>query len=316
MAVKHKKVSAVADSGDTSLVQPSNWNDDHAVDGDGLVIPTKTLSTIATPPTDSAAFCVFPDLDGSQVPAVKYASGITRRLDWTALEQIPHTLIANGNQNVVQTQSFNAAGTGTATARTMSSASLATKVCRIGYVSTATAGSVCGIRNNSALAIVGLGQPFTGYSASILFCIGDAGDTFGQRMFVGMSGNTVAPTNVDPATLTNVAGIAQLDTDDTQLYWNWGGTAAQTPEAIGTDFPPTANVLYHLEIENPQVGGVVYMRLTNMETGAIANKTVSGGAAILPNGAITTNNWRSNQAAAAGGVALDIHRITIYNHYF
>lgn len=28
-AVRHKKVSAVADSGDTNLVQPSDWNDDH-----------------------------------------------------------------------------------------------------------------------------------------------------------------------------------------------------------------------------------------------------------------------------------------------
>lgn len=30
MAVTHKFVSAIADSGDTTIVQPSNWNDTHA----------------------------------------------------------------------------------------------------------------------------------------------------------------------------------------------------------------------------------------------------------------------------------------------
>ena len=32
MAVTHAKVSAVADGGDTDLVQPSDWNADHVID--------------------------------------------------------------------------------------------------------------------------------------------------------------------------------------------------------------------------------------------------------------------------------------------
>ena len=33
ITVKHKYVSAVPDSGDTNVVQPSNWNDDHQLTG-------------------------------------------------------------------------------------------------------------------------------------------------------------------------------------------------------------------------------------------------------------------------------------------
>lgn len=50
MALKHAKTSAVADGGDSSLVQPSDWNADHAVDSEGIPFPTDG----ATPATPAA----------------------------------------------------------------------------------------------------------------------------------------------------------------------------------------------------------------------------------------------------------------------
>ena len=38
MAVTHTKVSAIADSGNTDLVQPSDWNASHAIDSDGITL--------------------------------------------------------------------------------------------------------------------------------------------------------------------------------------------------------------------------------------------------------------------------------------
>lgn len=40
MAVTHTKVSAIADSGNTDLVQPSDWNASHAIDADGITLGT------------------------------------------------------------------------------------------------------------------------------------------------------------------------------------------------------------------------------------------------------------------------------------
>ena len=46
MAVRHSKNSAIADGGDTTLVQPSDWNADHTVDNNTLV--AAKLSASAT----------------------------------------------------------------------------------------------------------------------------------------------------------------------------------------------------------------------------------------------------------------------------
>ena len=40
VTVTHTKVSAIADSGDTTVVQPSDWNDDHTLAGLGTGVAT------------------------------------------------------------------------------------------------------------------------------------------------------------------------------------------------------------------------------------------------------------------------------------
>jgi hypothetical protein len=50
MAVKHAFVSAKADDPDTTLVRPSNWNANHAIDA-GTIGPTELASTAVTPGT-------------------------------------------------------------------------------------------------------------------------------------------------------------------------------------------------------------------------------------------------------------------------
>lgn len=46
MAIVHSKVSAVADGGNASLVQPSDWNDDHDIES-GTTFPSPILVTPA-----------------------------------------------------------------------------------------------------------------------------------------------------------------------------------------------------------------------------------------------------------------------------
>ena len=43
MAITHNKVSGKADKGDTSLVLPSDWNDDHII-SDTIVFPSNVAN--------------------------------------------------------------------------------------------------------------------------------------------------------------------------------------------------------------------------------------------------------------------------------
>lgn len=78
MRVRHKFVSAKPDGGDTSIVRPTNWNDDHALIEDVVVISTNTTATagktyifmafltLALPPSPSAGdFVKWSDRSGT-----------------------------------------------------------------------------------------------------------------------------------------------------------------------------------------------------------------------------------------------------------
>lgn len=65
MAIKHKKVSAVADDADDSLVRPSDWNDDHEIEP-GTIVESMLASGFALVPVGaivmwSGAIADIPD---------------------------------------------------------------------------------------------------------------------------------------------------------------------------------------------------------------------------------------------------------------
>lgn len=75
--VKHKFTSAKPDSGDSTLVSSTEWNDEHAFAGgsDGQVLERDTGAT------DGAAWTSVPTLNGVQFPASQVASGDANTLD-------------------------------------------------------------------------------------------------------------------------------------------------------------------------------------------------------------------------------------------
>lgn len=56
MALKHKKVSLIADTEDTDLVRPSDWNAEHQVDAANVLLKADVDGNVvaATPNTDYA----------------------------------------------------------------------------------------------------------------------------------------------------------------------------------------------------------------------------------------------------------------------
>jgi hypothetical protein len=126
-----------------------------------------------------------------------------------------------------------------------------------------------------------------------------------------MSSSTSAPTNVEPNTLTNSVGVAQLSTDATQWYLVYGGSAAQTAIALGTTLgsPNLTTTAYELALfAPPSLNGTVGYEVTNLNSGVIVSGTLTPGTPGTQTPLSTTllapRIWRTNNATAAA-VAFD-----------
>ncbi|CAB4120778.1 hypothetical protein UFOVP5_15 [uncultured Caudovirales phage] len=178
--------------------------------------------------------------------------------------------------------------TGTATARVYATTNKATRSKRTGLVSAATAGSLAGHNPAAAAALVaslGDGSGNGGFMATFRFVPADPATVSGARRFVGLSSSTAAPTNVDPASLTNQIGVAQLAAGSA-LSLVYGGSAAQTAVSITIASGPNAGgsfsgagastSLFELSLVSlPNDNTTVYWRLEDLVTGDLASGTIT-----------------------------------------
>jgi len=201
---------------------------------------------------------------------------------------------------------------GTATAATVATTNLFTRMRRLSYISATTAGSLCGNHVNITQVTVGDGAGNGGFYKIIRFGCSDPATVSGARQFCGVSSGAGNATNVEPSTLTNVIGIGH-GAADTSLSIFYGGTTAQTAIALGSNFP--ANTLsadaYELALFSPSNQfSTVYYEATSINTGNVATGVIVGdGAGIAlptPETLLTYCwNYRTNNATAIS-VGLDI----------
>jgi hypothetical protein len=194
---------------------------------------------------------------------------------------------------------------GTTTAANIATTNLFTRMRRISFISSATAGSLSSFR--VAVAQVTMG----GFYKIIRFGCSDPATVSGARQFCGVITSTGAPTNVEPNTLVNCIGIGN-GAADTNLSIFYGGSVAQTPISLGSNFP--ANTLssdaYELALFAPSNQYCVYYEATRLNTGNVATGVIAGdGAAYVlpPPSTLLTFSWnfRTNNATALS-VGLDI----------
>ena len=179
-----------------------------------------------------------------------------------------------------------------------------TRAVRLTYVSAATAGSINGQYNSNVSLTLGVsGTPnFGGFYYVIRFGISDS--VANPRTFVGLTSSTTAPTNVDPATLTNCIGVGQ-GSADTNLKIYYGGSAAQTPIDLGANFPTNTSSVdwYELTIFAPPTSAnTVYYQVIRLNTNDKASGTLTGTAGtVLPSNTtrLGIQHWRTNNATAS-----------------
>ena len=206
---------------------------------------------------------------------------------------------------------------GTATARNVATTNLVTRIRRLGYVSANTAGALTEQRFTAAQYTAGTGTDgIGGFFYCIRFTPSNAAAVSGERFYTGLMDSTAAATNVEPNTLVNHIGIAQLSTDATQWCLVYGGTSAQTAIPCGTSLGAPnglSNSFFELIIYAPSaISNTFYVKVTNIITGATFEYTLTGTATQIPVNTVllAPKTFKTNNTTALA-VAFDIASIYI-----
>ena len=200
----------------------------------------------------------------------------------------------------------------TVASRTITTTNLFGRMRRLGYASAASAGSLAYQYVNLAQVTVGDGAGNGGFYKVCRFGIADTTSAVAAaRMFCGVSSSVATPTNVDPTTLTNSIGIG-VGAGQTTMHVYYGGSAAQTPIDLGSNFPVnTVNLdVYELVLfAPPSSNNTVYYEVTRVNTGNVATGTLTGtaGTALPASTTLLSYHrlWRTNNTTAAV-VAFDV----------
>lgn len=196
----------------------------------------------------------------------------------------------------------------TATARYVVTTNMFTRMRRLGYVTAATAGSIGNWRVGINQYTLGVGTGLGGFTFIMRFGISDATLVTGARMFMGMR-VSATPTNVEPSTLTNCIGMGH-GASDTNMFIYYGGSTAQTPINLGSNFPcNTSNTdVYELSLfSSPNNVNIINWMVTRLNTGHVASGAITGNATIIPQSNTLMAIWgyRTNNATALA-VGLDV----------
>lgn len=237
---------------------------------------------------------------------------IQTSLENTKLYRItPH----GGGQSATQLDGVQSVTTaGSNTARSFSTGSLLGRLARVGYTSTTTAGTSGGVR--IPVLSVTLGTKINsldvgGFRWYCRFAIGDASLISGAKTFVGVYGASTSFPTSDPSSLTNIIGIGH-NASATNYSIIYGGSSAQTPIDLGSDFPIDLTTVIEFRLYSPKgVDNMVYYSVKNINTGAIKTGTLTASTVgvQLPNPTTLLCPFQMNRTNNATSAAVTIDLI-------
>lgn len=276
MTLKHKKTSEKSDSGDATIIQPSDWNDDHAVVG-GLDLPLETVSA----PAANNVRLFGRKVGGRMMAAIMGPSGLDTSLQPSLARNKVGVFIPGGNSTTVTQLGLIAASTGTATAANVATTNLHTAMRRLDYLVTTAATTAVAAWYSSAVAsnqfFIGSGI-LGGFHVVLRFGGATGMTTSTHRMFAGMSSITAAVTDVNPSTLANIIGAGYDSADSNWQIMHKTGTGTATKIDLGASFPRQSadrSKMYELALFCPPASASIQYEFTDLITGAVATGTLS-----------------------------------------
>ncbi len=279
------------------------------------------LTNAPTLPASGSVTIGVRRLAGADMLAMRSAQGSERivqpHLGRTTLVKVDGTSGATALSFIgVHSGTFTLAGT--LTARPTAATSRATRAKRTGLVSAAAAGSIAGLTaqsSNTPGVTMGTGAGLGGFHAIIRWVPSDAATVTGARQFIGLRAQSF-PTNVEPSTLTNHIGVAQLSTS-ANLFLVYGGSAAQAAIDLGANFPAgglSADLYELMLFADPNDATQVSYRVERLNTGHIAEggltNTVPGTTLPASTQMLGLGLWRTNNATALA-VGVDLVAMSI-----
>ena len=171
------------------------------------------------------------------------------------------------------------------------------------FATTGIAGTIASMRRNDALQIQGYECKFT---RKIQF----NSNVSGQRFFCGISkGNQFAvATNVEPNTLTDIAGVCQLSTStNMHIVYNDASGVATTSD-LGSSYPCNdSQYNYYISIEQTTTSYIITVERVTVATGASISTslTTSTNIPVYNTGIIQLFTFITNNATASVASYLD-----------
>jgi len=275
MGIKHAFESAKSDGGDATLVQPSDWNDDHAIDG---VIELPKVDSPGTPTADTVGL-FGRKVAGRMLPAFTSPSGLDSALQPLLARNKIGWVQPNGNATTLGVMGLALTATGTATAANVATTNRHTWMRRLNYLVTAAATSaVAGWRSTAAQFGRGNAAGMGGFTFICRWGPATGVSTSTNRAFVGMRNVTTAPTDVQPSSLVNLLGFGwdAADTNIQFMHNDASGTATKVD--LGGSFPvPTSDATqaYECALFCAPNGSTIYYEFTDLTTGAVAAGSVT-----------------------------------------
>jgi hypothetical protein len=237
MGIKHNYVATGTDD-PTKQVSVTRWNNDHVIDTE---IDLPLVASPSAPIADYVA--IYGQKRAGRMMLTQMGpSGLDTSLQ-------PHL---GGNKiglwippgNATTVPAIFGIGTlttvGTATTRTVTATTLASRMLRLGYISAATAGALTSLREAQNKYTTGGGDGLGGFYYRLRFIPSNAANVTGERFFAGLWATTTAATNQEPTALVNCLGICQISSS-TNLQIYGAGATVGTPVDLGANFP--ANTL-------------------------------------------------------------------------
>jgi hypothetical protein len=190
--------------------------------------------------------------------------------------------INNNTTTVVVDGGVTMSSSASTTAQSVASTNFATKQIRLRYSATVVSGGrYTGTRGSALLWFL-----HGGFRYVCDFNISDTSYSAGCQQFYGMAGQTtdlvyggVSGTLV--STLTNIVGVGSENGDTNLQVFHNDATGTATKVDLGVNFPSNRTVgaisttVYSIELYNEPMSTNVKYKVTNNETGAIANGTIS-----------------------------------------
>lgn len=308
--LKHAKTSAIADGGDTNLVQPSDWNAGHVIDSDGADAATRTDAP--APPAAGNARLYGRDVASRSMLSVIGPDGGPHTLQPHFGRNKVVTWIPQGNSASVTVLGAGALTlAGSAAGRNVAAASLFESARRVGAVSASTAAATCGYRWPTAQWMRGNVAGAGGFHAIFRFGCSDAATVADARCLVGLVEQTAILGNANPSSRLNLIAIG-TDSGDANLsiiHNDSSGTA--TKVALGANFPDhtLSTDLYELALYCPPNAAYVGYQVTRLNTGHVTSGTIT---TDLPSATtlLCPHIWRNNGTTALA-CAIDFSSIYI-----